>query len=212
MKHTQAALLLAFILISLRTKAQDELLKKDGKVFTVNILHKDEHKIKFQKYQERDKRIFTMPLYKIYALRYANGQTTNPDGSLMSEEMFAYQKIAIFQHKKLNNAIALTSIGSCVSAIGITLLSIGIGNLRGPDRSSEQMLSPLAIIVGSLITIGGTPLIGVGAKRIKKAKANLRLAGPKPVTMNFNPMMIPALNQSGTLTDFAAGAGVSIHF
>jgi len=215
MKRTQAALLLFFILISLCTNAQDEVLKTNGRSYTVNILHKDDSIIKFQKYQEPDKRIFTVPLYKIYALRYAGGQTLKPDGSAMSEEMYAYQKVAIFNQRHLKKGIALTSVGCVVAGVGLGVMGWGIHGLKQtyPEAAQYGYLGEIfAVAGGAVLTVAVLPCIIIGARKVFLSKAKLRKAGAKPVTMNFNPMMIPAISPSGGMNDFAAGAGVSVHF
>lgn len=212
MKHTQAALLLAFTLISLCTKAQDEVLKTNGRSYTVNIMYKDDSIVKFQKYQDLDKRIFAIPLSKIYALKYAGGQTLKPDGSAMSEEMYAYEKIAIFNQRHLKKGIALTSVGCVVAGGGLSLIVYGSNYLKKDPFFHDPLFGFFALFGGTVITAAVLPCIIIGARKVYISKSKLRKAGAKPVTMNFNPMMIPSMNQSGVLTDFAAGAGVSIHF
>jgi len=211
MKRTQAALLFSFMLISLCTKAQDELLKTNGRSYLIKNLQRNDSIIRFQKYPT-GKRVYKVHLDFIYAIKYPDGQIVKNGGGFMSEEMFAYQKIVLYNTPKLRNSIAAIFFGSLFSAGGVASFTGSMLNLDARVGSFVQVYAPVGLFFGTIMSAGGVTLITVGIQKMRKAKANLRLAGPKPVTMNFNPVMIPAMNQSGVLTDFAAGAGMSIHF
>ncbi len=217
MKRTQPAFILAFVLVGFCLKAQDEILRTNGRSYAANILHKDDCIIKFQKYQERDQRIHIMPVSKIYALKYANSHAVKMDGTSMSEEMFAYEKIAVFNRQHLKKGIALTSAGCVAVSGGVALIIWGDYGIKESNKypasaSYFPIGEIMALFGGAVITAGFLPSIIIGARKIHISKANLRKAGAKPVTMSFNPMMVPAINQSGGLTDFVAGVGVGIRF
>ncbi len=205
--------LLTFLISFFHVKSQDVLLRTDGRTYQINLLEKSNKGIRFQKMDERDKRIFSLPNKDVYAIKFADGRIIKNDGSSMSNEMFAYQSVSILNEKNLGLGKALTIACGSVALAGLGM--VGAGLYLSEETKKHPYGNPIGELMlmfgGIIITSAVIPGIAIGSVKIHRARKNLRQLGAKPITMNFYPASVP-LHHFFCTAGVAGGVGVRLQF